>query len=268
VDLLFAYLKYCNHAKLFPVRLFPGTLSPLSAFREDMKLPFPIQLENLHVIKDKQIWVGAISNGFKGKQLNSSYTNRDRDEYKDELGNSILGIIKSMCGSRPSAGFQLTSTSDALTPGCNGPELKGGILVFFPSYGVMESCVARWQQTGLLDALRNSGGAVVVEPKGNSPSPAASVNSSKSSKGKYDSGKSRADRWSDSPIKKNGAFDSGSNSFSFVTSSTRAQPVSEEVSTDAAVEDRITDAVLGGVISEFDAALKERGRCVLMAVCR
>lgn len=32
-----------------------GTLSPLDSFREDMKLPFPIQLENPHVIDKSQV---------------------------------------------------------------------------------------------------------------------------------------------------------------------------------------------------------------------
>jgi regulator of telomere elongation helicase 1 len=32
-----------------------GTLSPMDAFREDMKLPFPVQLENPHVIEKNQV---------------------------------------------------------------------------------------------------------------------------------------------------------------------------------------------------------------------
>jgi len=32
-----------------------GTLSPMDAFKEDMKVPFSIQLENPHVIKSNQV---------------------------------------------------------------------------------------------------------------------------------------------------------------------------------------------------------------------
>lgn len=47
-----------------------------------MKLPFPIQLQNKHVIDNKQVWIGALSTGVKNKKLNSSYSNRDSNEYK------------------------------------------------------------------------------------------------------------------------------------------------------------------------------------------
>ena len=32
-----------------------GTLSPMDAFKEDMKIPFPIELENPHVIQKNQV---------------------------------------------------------------------------------------------------------------------------------------------------------------------------------------------------------------------
>eukprot|EP01041_Mallomonas_annulata_P002372 gene2372-4604_t len=59
-----------------------GTLSPMTAFRDDLKLPFPMMLSNPHVIRDHQLWVGAIAMGPQGKSLNSSYNNRDTPEYK------------------------------------------------------------------------------------------------------------------------------------------------------------------------------------------
>ena len=76
--------------------LTSGTLSPMASFKEDMKLPFPIQLENKHVIEDKQIWVGCLSFGTNGKQLNSGYKVRETSEYKDEIGGTILNIIRTM----------------------------------------------------------------------------------------------------------------------------------------------------------------------------
>ncbi len=59
-----------------------GTLSPMNSFCDDMKLSFPIQLQNQHVITKSQVWLGAISNGISGKPLNSSFNNRDTMEYK------------------------------------------------------------------------------------------------------------------------------------------------------------------------------------------
>lgn len=40
-----------------------GTLSPLDAFSEDMRIPFQVRLENPHVIDGSQLWVGALSTG-------------------------------------------------------------------------------------------------------------------------------------------------------------------------------------------------------------
>jgi Rad3-related DNA helicase len=95
--------------------LTSGTLSPLDAFKEDMKIKFPITLENPHVINSNQIWVGALAVGSTGKQLNSSYKIRETEDYKDELGMSILQICQTMIG-RGGVGS---------TP--SGPEVKGGV---------------------------------------------------------------------------------------------------------------------------------------------
>ncbi len=49
-----------------------------------------------------------------------------------------------------------------------GPELKGGVLIFVPSYGVLESLKSRWVETGLWEKLRSVMGTIVVESKQNS----------------------------------------------------------------------------------------------------
>ena len=43
------------------ILLTSGTLSPMSSFRDDMRLHFNIELENPHVIERSQIWVGSLS---------------------------------------------------------------------------------------------------------------------------------------------------------------------------------------------------------------
>jgi len=76
----------------------------MGALKEDIKLPFPIQLENPHVIgyiivashercncsyeivfaicSDNQMWVAALPTGVSGKALNSSFQSRDTSAYK------------------------------------------------------------------------------------------------------------------------------------------------------------------------------------------
>ncbi|KAH9666133.1 Regulator of telomere elongation helicase 1-like [Citrus sinensis] len=69
--------------------LTSGTLSPMDSFAQELKLNFPLRVENPHVITSKQIWAGIVPVGPSGYLLNSSYRNRDSIEYKQELGNTI-----------------------------------------------------------------------------------------------------------------------------------------------------------------------------------
>ena len=240
--------------------LTSGTLSPMASFKEDMKLPFPIQLENKHVIQDKQIWVGCLSFGSNGKQLNSGYKVRETSEYKDEIGGTILNIIRTMAGQGG------TGTIGAGIP--PGAELKGGILVFFPSYGVMNNCVDRWKETGMLDKLSNVGGAVVIEPKGSGLGVGTGTGTGVN--GKEKGGSRRGDRWNDSSSSSSSSASSNNNSdvggFQFSTSSNRSTVKS--IDDDDSGDNGIAGAALGGVIKEFEATLASRGRCVLLAVCR
>ena len=239
------------------VILTSGTLSPMESFKEDMKLPFPIQLENKHVIQDKQIWVGCITTGMSGKQLNSSFKVRETSDYKDEMGTSILNITRTMAG-QGGVGY----IGDGLPP---GPELDGGILVFFPSYGVMDSCVDRWRETGLLEKLRNVGGAVVVEPKGSGTGASAgnaAATAAAAARNK-NQGFQKIDRWSDS----SSGDTVGSKGFGITSSNVNAKAAQRGVGDDDD-EGAGGGPGLGGVIREFEATLASRGRCVLLAVCR
>ncbi|KAJ1402048.1 hypothetical protein B484DRAFT_405534, partial [Ochromonadaceae sp. CCMP2298] len=170
--------------------LTSGTLSPMQALKEDIKLPFPIQLENPHVIGDKQMWVGALPVGVLGTKLNSSFASRDTVSYQDELGQSILQVVLTMT-CKTGSGSTATTDGDAgagvgVGGGIGGwaaygvatnlsikdsfapapPVVKGGVLVFFPSYAVMERIITRWKESGLFDKLRNHVGKVLVEPRG------------------------------------------------------------------------------------------------------
>ena len=67
-----------------------------------------------------QVWVGVVPVGPKGTALNSSYNNRDSREYKEDLGYAVVNFARMV---------------------------PDGLLVFFPSYGVLKSCTDFWKNT-------------------------------------------------------------------------------------------------------------------------
>ncbi|KAJ6308891.1 hypothetical protein OIU76_018477, partial [Salix suchowensis] len=105
--------------------LTSGTLSPLDSFAQELKLDFPIRLENPHVISSNQIWAGVVPAGPSGRSLNSSYRTRDSLEYKQELGNAIVNFAR-------------------IVP--------DGLLVFFPSYYLLDQCISCWKNTSQANA--------------------------------------------------------------------------------------------------------------------
>eukprot|EP01038_Epipyxis_sp_PR26KG_P008177 gene8177-11062_t len=211
--------------------LTSGTLSPMNAMREDMKLPFPIQLENPHVIGNSQIWVGAVKVGPNGIQLNSAFANRDNDKYKDELGQTILQISATMLGKTSVYGLKGIPA---------GQELRGGILVFFQSYAAMESMIKRWTDNGIYNKIKSIVGAIVVEPK-------STTNHQTKNNKSFDSTqyKNNKNDYNESKNKTKQIFDDyESNGF------------------DSAQQ------VLTGVMQEFEHNLSVFGSCILMAVSR
>lgn len=94
-----------------------GTLSPLPSYSMELGIRFPHTLENTHVIADSQIHVRVIGRGSTGKPLCSSFERRKDGEYYSELGNTLVELAE---------------------------VVPGGLLIFFPSYAVMETCLERW----------------------------------------------------------------------------------------------------------------------------
>jgi regulator of telomere elongation helicase 1 len=120
------------------ILLTSGTLSPLHSFAYELKQPFPIQLENPHVIQPNQVWVGTFKTSKAGTNLLSTYTNRELPAYKDALGSTLVEILR-------------------LVP--------GGALVFFASYTLLNSCIKRWEEIGLLARLEREM-TIIKEPRG------------------------------------------------------------------------------------------------------
>lgn len=103
--------------KVRSILVTSGTLSPLPSYQMELGLPFPHTLENPHIIEDHQIFTRVVGKGPSGKVLSSSFERRKDKGYFVELGNALAGIAR-------------------VTP--------GGMLVFFPSYSVMETCLGEW----------------------------------------------------------------------------------------------------------------------------
>uniref|UniRef100_A0A4W3IW81 Regulator of telomere elongation helicase 1 n=1 Tax=Callorhinchus milii TaxID=7868 RepID=A0A4W3IW81_CALMI len=101
--------------------LTSGTLSPLSSFTLEMQIPFPVSLENPHVIDKHQIWIGIVPKGPDGALLSSAYDKRFTPEYISSLGQTIVNI---------------------------GRVVPDGLLVFFPSYPVMDKNLEFWKEQG------------------------------------------------------------------------------------------------------------------------
>ncbi|KAL5229048.1 hypothetical protein ABZP36_017313 [Zizania latifolia] len=98
--------------------LTSGTLSPLDSLAMELNIEFPVRLENPHVISSDQIWVGVVPVGPSGHPLNSSYRTRETLKYKQELGIAIVNFAR-------------------IVP--------DGLLVFFPSYSMMDKCINCWK---------------------------------------------------------------------------------------------------------------------------
>ncbi|XP_068453212.1 regulator of telomere elongation helicase 1 isoform X2 [Clinocottus analis] len=118
--------------------LTSGTLSPLSSFTCEMRIPFSVSLENSHVIERDQIFVGIIERGPDGVHLSSAFDRRFLPENMASLGNTVANMSR---------------------------VVPDGLLVFFPSFPLMEKTLDFWRTNGhaaRIDSIK----PLFVEPKG------------------------------------------------------------------------------------------------------
>lgn len=118
--------------------LTSGTLSPLSSFTCEMRIEFPVLLENKHVIERDQIFVGIVEKGPDGVQLSSAFDRRFVPENMASLGNTVANLSR---------------------------VVPHGLLVFFPSFPLMEKTLDFWKTNGHADRIQNNK-PMFVEPKG------------------------------------------------------------------------------------------------------
>jgi regulator of telomere elongation helicase 1 len=192
-----------------------GTLSPLPSYSLELGLPFPHTLENAHIIGKDQISVRVIGKGVSGKELTSTYNRRDNAEYISELGNTIISLAK---------------------------VIPGGMLIFFPSYSVMENCIERW------------GGPL-------------SSRSRTQNYGKKNFFQAKQKRESSSGNTGRNCFPHSALGYNQVGSAT---PWQRLIAVKAIVLEPKTTAELKDVINEFDKfiSLPKSSGCIMMGVCR
>ncbi|XP_054653140.1 regulator of telomere elongation helicase 1 isoform X2 [Dunckerocampus dactyliophorus] len=118
--------------------LTSGTLSPLSSFTSEMRIKFPVSLENSHVIERDQIFVSIIERGPDGVPLSSAFDRRFVPENLSSLGNTVVNLTR-------------------IVP--------HGLLLFFPSFFLMEKTLEFWRGNGHADRIE-SVKPMFIEPKG------------------------------------------------------------------------------------------------------
>lgn len=91
-----------------------------------MKLSFPFTLENPHVIKAEQVHISIVKQSLNGIAFNFNYQNKDNVEMLEELGRTFARIAQ---------------------------HVPGGMLVFFPSYWLMDKIYDVWDRSGVLDTI-------------------------------------------------------------------------------------------------------------------
>ena len=119
--------------------LTSGTLSPMATFASELDVKFPISLEANHVVDKAQVWVGTLAAGPTDYSLNAAYRNANTLQFQDEVGRLLVEV----CGVVPH-----------------------GVLLFLPSYKMLNNLEQRWQQTGLWQELFRVK-HIIMEPKGN-----------------------------------------------------------------------------------------------------
>eukprot|EP01105_Mastigella_eilhardi_P028904 TRINITY_DN988_c0_g1_i4.p1 TRINITY_DN988_c0_g1~~TRINITY_DN988_c0_g1_i4.p1 ORF type:complete len:655 (-),score=135.20 TRINITY_DN988_c0_g1_i4:1282-3246(-) len=118
--------------------LTSGTLSPMHAVASELGVPFPVQLQNQHVVPSENV-LGCILERGPNTQVELSSTRAKRCEtYYLELGH----IIENLCRVVP-----------------------GGILAFFPSFSMLDACHAMWKNGSIVTTIEKYK-VLVVEQKG------------------------------------------------------------------------------------------------------
>ncbi|RWS16463.1 regulator of telomere elongation helicase 1-like protein [Dinothrombium tinctorium] len=117
-----------------------GTLSPLTSFSIEMDTPFPITLQNPHIVDSSNLQLFIVGRGKDGIELNSNYQNKENAAYHRSLGLTVLQYCEL---------------------------ISGGVFLFFSSYSVMNTSLRMWKENDSFIWRRiNTAKHVFIEPKG------------------------------------------------------------------------------------------------------
>lgn len=115
-----------------------GTLSPMASFAGELGTEFAITKSLPHVINvRKQLYVGVVATGSGGVMFDATFHGAARFEFQDGLGEALVDYAR---------------------------VVPGGMLVFFPSYRMMDNLRGRWAESGIWESLLSVKSAVLVEP--------------------------------------------------------------------------------------------------------
>eukprot|EP00466_Bigelowiella_natans_P014652 jgi/Bigna1/67409/fgenesh1_pg.3_\ len=109
------------------VILTSGTLAPLDSFACELGAVFKHRLEARHLIPKENVLARVVSRDANGKRLVGTFKHTSKYSYQDSIGEIVLNICTAV------------------------PE---GVLVFFPSYKLLETICERWKDTELWHQIR------------------------------------------------------------------------------------------------------------------
>ena len=107
--------------------LTSGTLSPLDSFASELGSPFQVRLEAPHVVNmARQVWAGALGAGPSGEQLLATYQHTNNPPFQDAVGSAVVQVCRI---------------------------IPDGVLLFLPSYSLLDKLTSRWKVTGVWSRL-------------------------------------------------------------------------------------------------------------------
>lgn len=131
--------------------LTSGTLAPLKPLISELDIPISVNLENPHIVNSSQVCVKIISQGSDKESLNSNYENRyvRCSSILYECMIKIMYRILIFFRNNPK---YINSLGRTILAFC--PVVPHGLLVFFPSYFILNMCKEKWQEVGLWSQIQ------------------------------------------------------------------------------------------------------------------
>lgn len=115
-----------------------GTLTPMSSFAGELGTKFSVSKSLPHVIDvRRQLYIGVVGEGPRGERLEGTFQGAARFDFQDGLANGLIDYCK---------------------------VIPGGVLVFFPSYRMMDQMRSRWKSCGAWSRLEEVKPMILVEP--------------------------------------------------------------------------------------------------------